>query len=162
MPPFDRADLAARGFVGFEQFLASRLTQVPKAAGVYAILREASDRPAFLDASRGGHFKKKDPTVDRAVLEELWCDGAHCIYIGKASKSASTDLRRRLLDFRNYGRGRPVGHRGGRYIWQIDGADEFVVAWRMIKDEDPAVVESRLIAEFREHYGRRPIGNLKE
>lgn len=161
-PPFSRAGLEARGFVGFEPFLELDATRVPKTAGVYAILRERDDRPTFLEQSRGGHFKGKDPTVEVDTLASLWTDGAHCIYIGKASRTGSTDLRRRLTAYRDYGRGRPVGHQGGRYIWQLGGAEEFVVCWKTLDDsEDPATVESALIAEFRDHYGRRPVGNLK-
>ena len=62
-PPFSRADLEARGFAGFVPFLDLDPKQVPKEAGVYAILRERDDRPVFLAQSRGGHFKGKDPTV---------------------------------------------------------------------------------------------------
>lgn len=162
-PSFSRADLESRGFVGFEPFLELDATHVPKEAGVYAVLRERDDRPTFLEQSRGGHFKGKDPTVGVATLAGLWTDGAHCIYIGKASKTGTTDLRRRLTAYRDYGRGRPVGHQGGRYIWQLGDAEEFRVCWKTLGDgEDPATVESALIAEFRAHYGRRPIGNLKD
>ena len=161
-PPFSRADLEARGFVGFVPFLDLDPKQVPKEAGVYSILRVRDDRPVFLAQSRGGHFKGKDPTVSADTLAGLWTDGAHCIYIGKASKSGSTDLRRRLTAYRDYGRGRPVAHQGGRYIWQLDAAEEFIVCWKTLDSEDPAAFESALIAEFRAHYGRRPLGNLKD
>lgn len=162
-PPFSRADLESRGFEGFEKFLEFDATNVPKEAGVYAVLRERDDRPTFLEQSRGGHFKGKDPTVDVATLAGLWTDGAHCVYIGKASKTGTTDLKRRLTAYRDYGLGRPVGHQGGRYIWQLGGAEEFIVCWKTLDDsQDPATVESALIAEFRAHYGRRPIGNLKD
>lgn len=129
---------------------------------MYAVLREVDQRPEFLQANPAGRFKGKDPTVATSVLASVWSEGAHCIYIGKASKTATTDLRRRLTDFRDYGRGRPVGHQGGRYIWQAAGAGEFIVCWMETPDENPAVVESALIAEFRAHYGARPIGNLKD
>jgi len=113
--------------------------------------------------ANGWSHQAGERQIDVATLSSLWTDGAHCIYIGKASKTGSTDLRRRLTAYRDYGRGRPVGHQGGRYIWQLDGAEEFVVCWKALSDaENPATVESALIAEFRSHYGRRPIGNLKD
>lgn len=161
-PPFHRGDLTARGFVGFVPLLDLDPKGVPKEAGVYAVLREMDDRPDFLEANPAGRFKAKDPTVETSVLRSIWAEGAHCIYIGKASKTATTDLRRRLTGFRDYGRGRPVGHQGGRYIWQLAEASEFIVCWMETSDQNPAVVESALIAEFRAHHGARPIGNLKD
>lgn len=56
-----------------------------------------------------------------------------------------------------------MGHQGGRYIWQLGGAEEFIVCWKTLDDsQEPARIEGPLIAEFRAHYGRRPIGNLKD
>jgi hypothetical protein len=120
------------------------------------------ERPEFLEANPASRFKGKDPTVETFVLRSIWAEGAHCIDIGKVSNIATTDLRRRLTDFRDYGRGRPVGHQGGRYIWQLADASEFIVCWMETPDENPAVAESALIAEFRARYGARPIGNLKD
>ena len=161
-PPFHREDLVDRGFLGFVPLLDLDSKVVPKAAGVYVVLREQDERPEFLDANPAGRFKGKDPTVAGSLLASIWTEGAHCIYIGKANKTATTDLRRRLTDFREYGRGRPVGHQGGRYIWQMSGSDQYLVAWMETPDADPATVESALIAEFRSHYGARPLGNLKD
>lgn len=159
-PPFHRDDLAGRGFLGFVPLLDLDSKAIPREAGVYAVLREMDERPEFLEANPAGRFKGKDPTVATSVLASMWSEGAHCIYIGKASKTATTDLRRRLTDFRDYGRGRAVGHQGGRYIWQVAG--QFIACWMETPGENPAVLESALIAEFRAHYGARPIGNLKD
>jgi hypothetical protein len=129
---------------------------------VYAVLREMDERPEFLEVNPVGRFKGKDPTVETSGLRSIWAEVAHCIYIGKARNTATTDLRRRLTDFRDYGCCRPVGHQGGRYIWQLaDASDSSSVGWRHPMSLR-AVVESALIAEFRAHYGGRPIGNLKD
>ena len=161
-PPFHREDLAVRGFTGFMPLIDLDPKAVPKEAGVYAVLRESDERPEFLEVDPAGRFKGKDPTVGVPVLASMWPEGAHCIYIGRASKTPTTDLRRRLTNFRDYGRGRAVGHQGGRYIWQVVGASMFIVCWMETPGENPAVVESALIAEFRARYGARPLGNLKD
>jgi hypothetical protein len=92
---------------------------VPVTGGVYAVLRDAQTVPVFLDTNPGGRFKQKDPTVETERLAERWIASCSVIYIGKA-----TNLSRRLKQFRDFGSGRPVGHWGGRFIWQIEGASE--------------------------------------
>jgi hypothetical protein len=157
---FTRDELRREGFTGFHRFKDLDLAKVPETAGVYVLLRESDDRPTFLERSRGGHFKGKDPTVPVEVLEARWIDGVHCVYIGKASHTASTNLRRRLSDFRRYGRGQAVGHQGGRYVWQVADSDEYVVAWKATGSVDPREVERDLIARFLREHGRQPLGNI--
>jgi hypothetical protein len=60
-----------------------------------------------------------------------------------------------------FGEGKPVGHWGGRYIWQLAGSWEFRVAWRETCGEEPRIVESRLIAELRRATRTLPFANLK-
>jgi hypothetical protein len=43
-----------------------------------------------------------------------WVDGAEVVYIGKADQ-----LKRRLTQFADFGGGKPIGHWGGRLIWQL-------------------------------------------
>lgn len=160
MDPFRRDELRARGFEGFIGFKDVNPADLPTQPGVYVILRENDALPSFLTRSPAGWFKGKDPTVPVAELEESWPDGAHCVYIGKAaSPTPRRHLRKRLTEFRRYGDGEPVGHQGGRRIWQLADADDFIVAWMRTPDRDPDQVESELIAEFVETHGRRPIGN---
>ena len=154
--PFTEGELRKEGFSGFAKFKGLDFTRVPQSAGVYVLLRAKDDIPVFLDRSRGGHFKQKDPTFDPSVLTGRWVEGAHCIYIGKAG----TSLRRRLQDFRHYGDGRPVGHQGGRYVWQLADADDFVVAWKTTPGEDSRAVEAALISRFEQLHGAKPLGNI--
>jgi len=108
---FMRAGLDARGFDGFLTFKELReggIERVPTSGGVYVVLRERDEVPAFLHESPGGRFKRKDPTVSREVLVGRWVEGAHCVYIGKGD-----NLRRRLKQFMHFGAGKPVGHWGG-------------------------------------------------
>jgi len=140
--------------MGFVPFNHIDLGLVPSQPGVYVVLRESDTRPVFLESSPAGWFKDQDPTVPVPELEASWPQGAHCVYIGKADQ-----LRRRIKQFRQYGDGRPVGHQGGRRIWQLADADEFVIAWLPTPRTDPEQVEGALIRAFLEQYGKRPIGN---
>lgn len=155
MDQFTRGWLESEGgFRGFVTFEGLSDTKPPSHAGIYVVIRVGDKEPSFLERSRGGHFKGKDPTVAIEVLRENWVQGAAIVYIGKAE-----DLRTRLNQFRRYGIGRPVGHQGGRYIWQCEDCYEYLVAWRET-EEAARDVERNLIAEFVQVYGRRPFANL--
>jgi hypothetical protein len=158
---FLRSGLLARGFVGFERFKRIDFALVPPLPGVYVVLREKESRPVFLDRSPAGWFKGQNPTVPVAELEAAWPDGAHCVYIGEAGSGApgGRGLRQRIREFRQYGDGRPVEHQGGRRIWQLADADEYVISWLPTPGRDPEVLEAQLIRAFVAEYGKRPIGN---
>ena len=130
------------------------LLRVPNAAGVYMVLNSNAD-PAFVHESCGGHFKGRSPTVPVQVLESKWVDDAQVLYIGKANA-----LRRRLREYASFGAGRPVGHWGGRYIWQLEGCQELRITWMVTPHEDPKVAERSLLTAFAEQHGRIPFANL--
>jgi hypothetical protein len=160
-----RADLrgdAFKGFDGFVSFDALRdgaLAEVPTKAGVYVVLRLSKDDPTLLDESCGGHFKGKNPTELVGVLEAKWVAGTPVIYIGKGD-----DLRRRLKQYAAFGAGKPVGHWGGRYIWQLADRDELVVAWKPCQPEQTAAaVEAELVGAFKmANGGRLPFANIAD
>ena len=150
---FARQGLTGAGFTGFVTFDALNLPGISSGPGVYVVLREADTPPRFLEVSVGGHFKGRDPTVPVEVLQRRWISGATAIYIGKA-----TSLRTRLRQFRDFGRGRPVGHWGGRYIWQLAGSGDLVVAWRPCSN--PGAEEGRLLRAFETRYSTLPFANI--
>ena len=155
--------LRAVGFDGFVRFDQTSGDAVPKAPGVYVVIRPQDAPPRFLDVSPAGHFKGRDPTVARPVLEAAWVPGAHVLYIGKAAagRNRRRGLRQCLAEYRRHGQGEPVGHWGGRYTWQINDQADLLVGWQTITDRDQADAEAELIAEFVHTYGARPFANRK-
>jgi len=80
---------------------------------------------------------------------------ARSFYIGKTSR-----LRTRLQQYRDHGQGNPVGHWGGRYIWQLQDSSDLRIAWK-VTDEDPRSIEQEMLGAFLKRYGRLPFANLK-
>lgn len=89
-----------------------------------------------------------------AALGANWVDDAEVVYIGKADR-----LKRRLTQFADFGAGKPIGHWGGRLIWQLPRTDQLLVAWRETPGRVPLEVEGELIAAFRRAYGKAPFAN---
>jgi hypothetical protein len=152
---FTSLGLRRDGFDGFHNLLHLRATTVPVSAGVYMVLRATAQRPGFLAASTGGRFKRRDPVVAVDVLERQWVDDAEVLYIGRA-----VNLRSRLQDYRDFGLGRAVGHWGGRFIWQLDDAEDLSVCWRPCTGSATAET-ARLLAAFTDRYGRPPFANVR-
>jgi len=150
---------ATRGFQGLK---AISLQEIPERAGIYKILRPSLEPPSFLPRSPAGWFKGKDPTASQDDLQEKWIPGAQIIYIGKAGgESQDATLRSRIKTLLDFGKGHPVPHWGGRYIWQLKDAVDLIICWEATEPEDPSVVEKRLIEKFKKKYGKLPFANLR-
>ena len=163
-------DIKANGFKGFIEITDLRRDNkiIPADRGVYLILK--TDRPhKFLRSGTGGHFKKKNPNVDIGILNDNWVDNSIVIYIGQAGgvrngKWSDSNLRERLKKYFDFGLGKPVGHWGGRLIWQIENSDKLIVCWKELPDKvkDPCKEESKLIEKFKTTFGKRPFANLRD
>lgn len=151
---FTRPWLAKAGFTGWLPFEAIRASACPTSGGVYVVISDRDGPVAFTERSCGGWFKGKDPTVTQDALAANWVDGAEVIYIGKADQ-----LRRRLTQYADFGAGKPVGHWGGRLIWQLPSPDRLIVGWKETPGRIPVEVEAELIASFRQIYGKPPFAN---
>lgn len=135
-------------------FAAIRNSGCPTSGGVYVVTYNAESPVAFYERSCGGWFKGKDPTVTLDALTANWVDGAEVVYIGKADQ-----LRRRLTQYADFGAGKPVGHWGGRLIWQLPSPDQLIVGWKETPGRIPVEVETELIASFRQAHGKPPFAN---
>ncbi len=151
-----RPELKRQGFKDWTTFagLADQLSSIPRIGGVYVVTQPAEARPDFIAVNPGGRFKGQDPSVGADALSSNWADGAEVVYIGKAD-----DLRRRLREFMHFGAGAPIGHWGGRLIWQLARSAELLVAWRETPGQVPKEVEGQMIGKFRKEYGKPPFAN---
>lgn len=159
---WDRAGLEAAGFEGFVSFTELRVIKPRKLPGIYVVVRPSTVPPAYLDRSVAGWFKGNDPTAEPDVLKAAWVSDTTIVYIGKANWGKNEDgLRRRLTQYRRFGAGKAVGHRGGEQIWQLADHAELLVCWKVTDDADVQTFESRLIDDFEERHERWPFANRK-
>ncbi|MCC3357142.1 hypothetical protein [Bacillus sp. REN16] len=151
------------GFVGY--IPVSQLMQnqsiIPHSRGVYMVLYTPDISPKFLNKGSGGFFKGKDPNVPIEELKVNWVNDTKVIYIGTAGggKSAAT-LHSRIKQLVKFGRGKNVGHSGGRLIWQIENNHDLIICWKELRVDDPYVVKKQLMRGFKNMYRKRPFANL--
>jgi hypothetical protein len=160
-----KTDLKEIGFQGFVTIgsLFKNSSTIPNVKGVYMILYLSAAAPKFRTIGSGGHFKEKNPNVSLQLLQDNWVDKATIVYIGKAgSESGSATLQSRLKQYLSFGQGKAVGHWGGRLIWQLPFAEDLIVCWKTTPQQEPSVIESYLIGQFKEFYNKRPFANLKD
>ena len=156
------ASLKQQGFEGFKkvsELMETRCAEVPAVQGVYVILRESADEPVFLEEGTGGAFKGKNPNSPIRMLQVSWVEDTQILYIGMTRDS----LKRRLNAYMRFGQGQPVGHWGGRFIWQLEDSSDLVVCWKPMPKGNAAKEESEMIQAFKQaHAGRRPFANLRD
>lgn len=153
------------GFVGFHKISSLKLnaSPIPKAQGVYMVLRPDESDVVFVEIGSGGFFKDKNPNVAISELRKNWVEKTRVIYIGKAGGlNSSATLNSRLKQYLNFGQGKKVGHWGGRYIWQIKNIDDYVICWKEFPSRQPRDVEVELLRLFRDRYNKLPFANLAD
>jgi hypothetical protein len=157
-------DCKANGFIGFKKSdLFADSSLIPKVRGVYLMLRLDKRKSQFLAVGTGGYFKGKDPNVAIGELHSNWVEDTLTLYIGKAGgQSSKATLHSRLNQYFRFGQGKPIGHWGGRLIWQLKNSAELVVCWKPLPYEEPRDVETKLIKQFVKAYGQRPFANLSD
>lgn len=168
MPEIDFNNIDCLRKIGFEGFIPiaelkeSKCKKVPDKRGVYLVIYTSDTYPIFLDESIGGHFKNIDPKEDTNVLINNWIENTKVIYIGKAgAENNKSTLKTRIWCYMKFGMKKKVGHRGGRYIWQIEDSDSLQICWKPTPNENPRDVERNLITEFENQFGRLPFANLR-
>lgn len=158
-------NLRRNGFSGFVSAAALRqdLTQIPDIRGVYMVVRKIGSQPQFRATGSGGHYKGTDPNVPIEKLRKNWVEETCVLYIGKAGDEHSqATLRSRLRQYLQFGAGKPRGHKGGRYIWQLWDAEDLLFCWKPLPSGNPPKEETALLAAFKGQYeGRLPFANLR-
>lgn len=149
----------ARGFRGFlpvsTLMSTEKLNTVPQQPGVYLVLNPTPEKPKWLSKSVGGHFKGKDPTVNTRYLEQNWVKGATTLYVGETQRT----LYKRVSELIQFGSGRPVGHKGGRLIWQLENNDDLLICW--LAHNNPIEMKNKILREFKSKYNALPFANLR-
>lgn len=155
---WDAAGLKERGWEGFIPLSTLVGKDVPNVPGVYVVIRESAHDPVI--GHEGIHQTEKQGApygVDE--LNQRWIKGASVVYIGKASAS----LRKRLGQYRRAGMAGGTNHNGGRSIWQLDDAEDLLVAWHPVDQDESgleaAEMETQLIGAVKATHGSRPFAN---
>lgn len=151
----------------------SNRRQIPESPGVYAVIRLDADYPEFIMWPYGDIYKKKGNfkslMYSHAELEKNWVLDSSVVYIGKA-----VNLNERLNDYLDYycklkecqetkSHINQVGHRGGRSVWQLKGAEDLLIVWMETPGQIPRDVEWTFIQKFKSrHDGHRPFANKQD
>lgn len=162
LAPETRANSKLRGFQGFLplSLVRSRLPEIPAEFGVYVVVRSDKSAPEFLAKSEAGRFKNLDPAYSVDVLRQKWVPGANILYVGKAGPAPGRTLRKRVSELVRFGSGEPVGHRGGRALWQLEGIWSARITWKVVAG-DPAGAERALLTKFERESGKLPFANFR-
>lgn len=133
---------------------------LPDSPGIYAVCLPGWEAHAFTaDAGRARHAKPADPDLLRKKRDRiLGAEPTDILYIGKAGAKAS-NLRKRVSQLARFGVGRARNHRGGEWLWQLEGIDEAEVRmWRCPRG-GPERLEGELLERFRADHGDWPLAN---
>jgi len=162
---FKKEDLIKYGFQGFNKISEIRKIYniIPAHKGVYLVYRNSLDTPEFINPGTGGYFKKKNPNVLEPVLKDNWINNEKVLYIGKAgSFNNNSSLYERIKLYVKFGYGENVGHRGGRYIWQLSDSEDLLIAYKELDDVEPREEEKKLLNLFMgQNDGKLPFANLR-
>lgn len=156
-------EIKSAGFKGFMKIseLFNDTKVIPKTKGVYMVLNLDVKVVDFLEVGTGGFFKQKNPNVEIETLKQNWIEDSIVVYIGKAGGGDSkATLQTRLKQYLDFGKGKNIGHWGGRYIWQLKNAQNLVICWKELPNEDPRSIEVKLIENFKSIFKNRPFANL--
>jgi hypothetical protein len=129
---------------------------LPSSGGNYLVLRRDTTLPQFLPQSGAGHFKGKDPSCPISELQQHWVPQAQVLYVGYTD-----NLSRRIRQLGDFAYGKPVGHWGGRLLWQLSGWEDLEVWWRQSPPASPEAGKEALLARFVATHGVMPYANLR-
>jgi hypothetical protein len=164
-------ELKANEFLGFKTIgdLFISCSDVSEERGNYLVLYLDNRRPEFVAKGVGGFFKGEDPNVPIRELESNWVVNTIVVNIAqaggiRAGKWSNQKLNDRIKTYMKFGQGQNIGHKGGRYIWQIRNYKDLVLCWHPLPNKmaDPKKIEGELIQDFKRVFGKRPFANLQD
>lgn len=156
-------EITKTGFVGFKSKaqLFADCSIIPKVKGVYLIIYQASEQPVFLEIGCGGFFKGRNPNVPISELRARWIPIRLSFTLAKQAEAIVQ--QRCIQGYCNiwlFGKGKAIGHYGGRYIWQLKNSKDLMVCWKTLPNDEPRIVERQMIAEFKAQFQKSPFANL--
>ena len=133
---------------------------LPASPGVYAVCLSGWEARSFAaDAGGAQHAEPANPGRLRVKRDRIIAAGpTDILYIGKAGAKTS-NLRKRLRQLARFGVGRASNHRGGEWIWQLEGIDEAQLRMWCCPRGRPEPLEREMLTRFRADHGDWPLAN---
>lgn len=147
-------------FHSIKQLYNEKFKQVPKANGVYILIRPRNMKIKFLkDTTAITVFDGKNMLYDLDILYEKYLGSdKNVLYIVKDGER--NKLRNRIRQLIRYGYNEVNNHRGGRAIWQIENNRNLLLG--LLVCSDPENKEKELLKEyFHNNNGVLPVANWK-
>ena len=129
---------------------------LPDSPGVYAVCLQNWRACSFAaDAGRAKHAKPADPDLLRDKRDRILAAGpTDILYIGKADR-----LHKRVRQLARFGMGRASNHRGGEWLWQLEGIDKACVRMWCYPSGGPKTLKRELLNRFKHDHGGLPLAN---
>lgn len=133
---------------------------LPASPGIYAVCLPGWEANSFApDAGRARFADPEDPGRLRAKRDRILDAGpTDILYIGKAGAEKS-NLRKRVRQLARFGAGRRSKHKGGEWLWQLEGIDEAQVRMWCCPKGRPEQLERELLERFKADHGDWPLAN---
>jgi hypothetical protein len=154
------------GVNSIQDLYVTKCESISEKGGVYIVFRNNLAKPEFLENSIAGLYKGESLSVGMDDLIKNWVDDAKILYIGKAggTKKGGTPiaqgLKKRIRKMVNTGFKEKAQRRGGKLIWQLEGAQKLFLGWIVTTGIEPVDFETQLKNKFRAKYGKLPFANL--
>ena len=135
---------------------------LPASPGVYAVCLPGWEAHSFAaDAGRAQYAEPASSSLLRDKQDRILAGGStDILYIGKAGAKTS-NLRKRVRQLARFGLGRASNHKGGEWLWQLEGIDEAAVRMWCCPRGRPEPLERELLERFRADHGDWPLANRK-
>lgn len=133
---------------------------LPTSPGIYPICLRGWNTLSFAaDAGLARYAEPGDPNLLRDKRRRILAAGpTDILYIGKAGAKTS-NLRKRVRQLVRFGVGRTGKHKGGEWLWQVQGINDAILRMWCCPRDRPEPLERELLAQFRNDHGDLPLAN---